>query len=234
MLARRVLLVSLLLLASGCSDGGTAREKDLTASGDALPDSARADILADLESPDTRPVPDTTHPDDTLPDALPPLTAELVLAGEPQSTAHASLELRSSDGGEIVVEVVAHGLGKVAGLAFGLQWPAANLELLAVQSLAQLGSSGAIETRSVSRVIQPGRLSFGAARFCLAKMPWGKVDQCGGVELNEDSPVARLTFRVITPGLLPLVFDSSASLVRRPDRSPVSVHWLNATLRVGR
>lgn len=233
MLAGRFLLIPLTLLAFGCSDGGTTKEKDLAAQPDSRSDGSAEDLL-DATSQDVLPQPDNTSPDLAADTVLPPLEARLTPSGEPQNAAYFSLELVSFEDDEATIQVVAHGLGKVAGLAFTLQWEPQNLEFLGVQNLAQLGSSGAIETRSVSRVIQPGVLSFGAARFCLAKMPWGKVDQCGGVALDEDTPVAQFSFKVLSPGLMPLVFDADTSLVRRPDRSSVAVHWLNATLRVGR
>jgi len=140
----------------------------------------------------------------------------------------------ASEPGQVVVTVVAANLGEVAGLAFTLAYDDQELELLdQLNALDLEGSSSYAQTRFIFKPMGPGLVSFGVARFCTGKSPWGPSDQCGGVKLNDESPIASFKFRLLaSSGTTPLSFKQGTTLIRRPNREAVRAHFVNAVLAI--
>lgn len=230
------LLVLWMMGAVGCAGSGKTQhvqEGDAHAQTDApsAPDVADGDSAA----ADATPLPDQTDPADaTDAHAEGVLRATLTPSSEALADARVYLEIGDGKSGEVTVKVMASGLGTIAGMAFTLDHDPAKLKLAGVQNLAELGKTASIETRSIMRQLGPTRTAFGVARFCLAKMPWGDVDQCGGVAVQEPTPIAEFRFELLSEGLTGLTFEADSTLIRRPDRSAVTAQWLNGSLRIGR
>lgn len=125
--------------------------------------------------------------------------------------------------------VRARHLGLLAGAAFYLQYDPALLRFDNGKSSLDLGDSGPYFTTSVLKEMVPGSVSFGVARFCKDKIPWGSTDQCGGGEVNEDIEVASFTFELITPGTGSLGFPKAHALLLRPDRTSVEARWIGGS-----
>ena len=130
-------------------------------------------------------------------------------------------------------DVYARNLGLVGGLAFYLEFDPASLTLVAWKPEVDMGSSGPYITKAIFREIRPGVVTFGAARFCHDKLPWGSVDQCGGVTLDSDVLLGSLTFELHGEGQSALRFPKSHTLIRRPDRSVVEAQWIGGSVAVG-
>jgi hypothetical protein len=123
-------------------------------------------------------------------------------------------------------------LGLIAGLAFYLEYDPAIMRLEAYESHVDLGNSGPYFTQSVTHELSAGKITYGAARFCKAKIPWGSTDQCGGQEIVEETTIATFTFALLKPGESMVRFPQTHTLVRRPDRERVTPAWVGGTLVV--
>jgi hypothetical protein len=147
------------------------------------------------------------------------------------------LEAVPHDGpGMLSVRVNAANLGSTAGLAFYLEFDPEILTFEMVESHLSLDDGGGTFspyfTRAMSRPMRPGIVSYGAARFCKAKIPWGSLDQCGGKELAGPVAVATFTFSMKAPGQSAIRFPGNHRLIRRPDHSPVQAQWIGGTIRL--
>jgi len=185
-------------------------------------DEAAADVIVPGDSVTAEVLPDTTSP------ALfrmwydgfsnPPAGPTLFL--EPNSVNGPNL---------ITLFVMAKDLGDLAGTAF---YVAYNTELLRFsngQNLLNFGDSGPYFTSNVVKELSPGVLTFGAARFCKDKIPWGSTDQCGGIEVGEAVKVAALTFELLGSGSGSLRFPKGHTLLLRPDRTAVEAKWIGGS-----
>ena len=123
-------------------------------------------------------------------------------------------------------------LGSIAGMAFYMEYDPEVVELVKSVPLANLGAEQAVFTKSIAKELEPGLLTFGVARFCKAKSPWGGADQCGGRTIEEPVPVLSVEFKMKGPGQSPLRFTEARRLIRRPDRSLVEATWIGGTVRV--
>ncbi len=128
--------------------------------------------------------------------------------------------------------VFASNLGSIAGMAFYLEYDPEVVELVKSVPLANLGAEQAVFTKSVAKELEPGLLTFGVARFCKAKSPWGGADQCGGRTIDEPVPMMSVEFKMKGPGQSPLRFTEARRLIRRPDRSLVEATWIGGTVRI--
>lgn len=128
--------------------------------------------------------------------------------------------------------VFASKLGSIAGMAFYLEYDPEVVELVKSVPLANLGAEQSVFTKSIAKELEPGLLTFGVARFCKAKSPWGAADQCGGRTIEEPVPVMSVEFKMKGPGQSPLRFTKARRLIRRPDRSLGEATWIGGTVRV--
>lgn len=133
---------------------------------------------------------------------------------------------------EVAYYVMGKGLGLVAGLAFYLEYDPEILDFQSGAGMVDLGDDTAIFTRSVVSELAPGTASFGAARFCEAKMPWGNNDQCGGEELNGETKLLQFNLKLLSKGHSPLRFPPENILIRGPDRSLVQPALVGGTVVV--
>jgi hypothetical protein len=132
----------------------------------------------------------------------------------------------------VTLYVHAADLGLTAGMAFYVEYDPQILEFKKGTPLANLGAETGIFTKGVIKQMEPGLLSFGAARFCEAKLPWGGIDQCGGKEIASSIPVLSLEFKMKSPGQSPIRFPEEHRLLRRPDHSPFAATFIGGTVRV--
>lgn len=135
-------------------------------------------------------------------------------------------------GGQVSFNVYAAALGAVAGLAFYVEYDPELMEFKEAVPTVNLGSSIGVSTRSVVKMLEPGLLTFGAARFCETKIPWGGFDQCGGHDLEEPTSVVALYFQMKSDGEAPLRFPERKRLIRRADHSMVQAAWIGGAFRV--
>ena len=217
-----LLLLMMLPIVSGCSSTATT---------------------ADIESPDLSETKDTgpqAEPDSKIPDqqAQPgPLQTYFSLFGPvPDDGPIVFVEHTKVNGPDIVsMFVKARNLGMIAGVAFYIEYDPELLELYISDNKVDFGDgSGPYFTVDIVKEIEPGVITFGVARFCKSKIPWGSTDQCGGVQLDEEAPLLALTFKLKQKGSTPVRFPASHTLIRRPDRSPVEPVWIGGKLDVYR
>jgi hypothetical protein len=143
------------------------------------------------------------------------------------------LEVNKINGPNLVTLFVkAKELGDVAGVAFYLTYDAESLRFVSGLNHLNFGDSGPYFTASAVRELEPGRITFGAARFCKDKIPWGSTDQCGAIEVVDATTVAALTFELVGKGQGSLRFPDSNTLLVRPDRSSVEAVWIGGTFVV--
>ncbi len=128
--------------------------------------------------------------------------------------------------------VKAKGLGKLAGAAFYLAYDSEFLRYDNGLNHLNFGDSGPYFTADAVKELEPGRLTFGAARFCKDKIPWGSTDQCGGIDIDEETTVAAFTFELIGKGQGSLRFPAANTLLLRPDRSSVEAAWIGGSFIV--
>ena len=232
----RVFALLALAGALGCAEAGKINSID---AGDQV---AQQDVAVHIDQTssldlvaDETAAPDVTTPNDVAKEIEEgPLAATFSTSDQQRLDASIYMVASDANKGGVTLTVMAGQLGKVAGLAFTLNYDPASLKLLKATSLMDLGKATAIETRSIAREGLPGMLAFGVARFCTAKMPWGKADQCGGVAVDDPVPVAEFRFELLKEGTSGVFFDQSSTLIRRPDRSAVVAHWINGNVLVGR
>jgi hypothetical protein len=185
-----------------------------------------ADVAAEV-------MPDTTVEPEAEP--LPPPGMFLPF-GEPPGDGTPTIFLRSTSGngpGMVRVEAVGRNLGKIAGVAFYLEFdPSALTSSMAKTSLIMSDASPYFTVARVKE-IRPGIISFGAARFCKDKMPWGAVDQCGGRDIVEDTVLMEAAFTLLGSGDSPLRLPPARIVIRRPDRSRVEPVPVGGIIRAG-
>lgn len=128
--------------------------------------------------------------------------------------------------------VFASQLGSIAGLAFYIEFDPEVVDLVKAVPLANLGAEQSVFTKSVAKELEPGLVTFGVARFCKAKSPWGGSEQCGGRTVDEPVPMMSLEFKMKSPGQSPLRFLETRRIIRRPDRSLVEATWIGGTVHV--
>lgn len=129
--------------------------------------------------------------------------------------------------------VMASNLGQIAGASFYLRYDAQVLRFDNGKGVVDFGSSGPYFTASAIKELAPGLVTFGAARFCKDKIPWGSTDQCGGVEIVEEVALAALTFEIVADGNGTLSFPEPNTLLLRPDRTAAEAAWISGSLVVG-
>jgi hypothetical protein len=216
---RSALLLVAVLLAS-CGGSGTssptpAADVDATAAAEVAPE-------PDLQTADPGPPPEPLYESAFEPFAdLPPEGPAIFLT-------------RTEVNGPNLVTffVRARGLGNIAGLAFYLEYDPELLRLEGGQNHLSLGNSGPYFTVHVLKELEPGLVTFGVARFCKDKLPWGSVDQCGGSDVNDEEPVMSVTFQLQEEGQAALRFPKAHVRLVRPDRSLVPAAWIGGTLSV--
>lgn len=182
--------------------------------------------------------PELPAPPDIQPprDEVLPAPGEFVPFGTPPADGTPTIFLRSTPGNGpamVRVEAVGRNLGKIAGVALYLEFdPTA---IASTMTETDISMSDANPYFTVSRVdeIRPGVISFGAARFCKDKMPWGGVDQCGGREIVEDTVLMEAAFNLLAEGETALRLPQARIVIRRPDRTRVEVVPVGGMVRAG-
>lgn len=133
----------------------------------------------------------------------------------------------------ITLRIRARNLGSTAGIAFYLEYDPEFLEYDNATAVVAMDSGGnAYFDRSVAKEMSPGKVTFGVARFCKAKIPWGSVDQCGGVAIDTDTEIVALTFKLKQTGQTSVRFPAEHTLIRRPDRSSVKAKWVGGRIDI--
>jgi hypothetical protein len=181
---------------------------------------------AGLESPDLS---DLSTPPPTKPKLLGAYAPFMSLPEGP------AIQLKmggTSVGGQVSFNVYAAALGKVAGVAFYVEYDPELMEFKEAVPTVNLGSSIGVSTKTVVKMLEPGLLTFGAARFCETKIPWGPFDQCGGHDLEEATSLVALYFQMKRDGEAPLRFPERKRLIRRPDHSMVKAAWIGGAFRI--
>jgi len=141
------------------------------------------------------------------------------------------LEAPSPNGpGVITFHVWGRNLGLIAGAAFYVEYDPTMMRLVGSLNRAGLGDDGLSFTRAVIQELSPGRITYGVARFCNFKIPWGSVDQCGGITWESPTQMLSLTFELLAPGQSAVRFPKAHAVVRRPDRSIPAVSFVGATV----
>ncbi len=125
--------------------------------------------------------------------------------------------------------VKAGNLGQVAGVAFYLRYDSEYLRFDNAKSVVNFGDSGPYFTASAAKELTPGLVTFGAARFCKDKIPWGSTDQCGGIDIGEKITLASFTFEIVGSGTGSLRFPEANTLLLRPDRTTADAAWIGGS-----
>lgn len=212
---------SIAMIFCGCSTSDTA-------------DGSAEDCAPDVVSVDETAPPDVWEPDlSPSPQGKPALSGLYSPFVELPEGAAVHLKLSGGNAGnQVSFNVYAGGLGTVAGIAFYVEYDAKMMEFKEAVPTANLGSGVGISTKTVVKMLEPGLLTFGAARFCETKIPWGSYDQCGGKVVDEPAPLVALYFKLKTKGESPLRFPDRHRLIRRPDHSLVNASWIGGAFRV--
>ncbi len=217
-----ILPVVLLLASTSCSSPKVEAGPDATEV--TPPDAAEVDVP---QSPDVPVEPDVP--------VLPPPGAFLPF-GQAPDDGTPTVFLRSTSGngpGMVRVEAVGRNLGKVAGVAFYLEFDPTSLSPSMTETNLIMSDANPYFTVSRVEEIRPGIISFGAARFCKDKMPWAGVDQCGGRDINEDTVLMEAAFNLLVPGESALRIPTARIVIRRPDRTRVEPIPVGGTVRWG-
>ena len=131
--------------------------------------------------------------------------------------------------GELRLAVFARQLGLIGGMAGTLEYDSSVLNFLGGEIVVDLGSSGPYATQGMVGATGNGALSFGVARFCEDKSPWGDPDQCGGDQIADAEQIVLLRFELLEQGATSLRFVPDSGLIRRPDRTRVHPTWIGGT-----
>jgi len=177
--------------------------------------------------------PDAPSPPD---EDVRPAPGAFVPFGEPPADGTPTIFLRSTAGngpGMVRIEAVGRNLGKIAGVALYIEFDPAALTASMTETDLSMSDANPYFTIAKVEEIRPGVISFGAARFCKDKMPWGSVDQCGGREIVKDTVLMEAAFNLLSEAETALRMPQARIVIRRPDRSRVEAVPVGGMVQAG-